>query len=196
MSNLVSLLFRVLLALSIAAGAPAALAGPLYRVSLDTSALAGTVGYLDLGLNGPLDAAPTVARLGNFSGAFLEGGMTSGDVGGDVVNGVVLRNGPEWNFFDQLVTFGGLFSFDVEFDLGEGANGSLFSVAFVDDALNYLGAAGNVLEMNLVAGQSVELQLVDAAFASVAEVPEPAAWLLVASGLLLLAATGRLRQRR
>lgn len=198
MSNLVSLLFRVLLALalSIAAGAPAALAGPLYRVSLDTSALAGTVGYLDLGLNGPLDAAPTVARLGNFSGAFLEGGMTSGDVGGDVVNGVVLRNGPEWNFFDQLVTFGGLFSFDVEFDLGEGANGSLFSVAFVDDALNYLGAAGNVLEMNLVAGQSVELQLVDAAFASVAEVPEPAAWLLVASGLVLLAATGRLRQRR
>ena len=196
MSNLVPLLFRVLLALSIAAGAPAALAGPLYRVSLDTSALAGTVGYLDLGLNGPLDAAPTVARLGNFSGAFLEGGMTSGDVGGDVVNGVVLRNGPEWNFFDQLVTFGGLFSFDVEFDLGEGANGSLFSVAFVDDALNYLGAAGNVLEMNLVAGQSVELQLVDAAFASVAEVPEPAAWLLVASGLVLLAATGRLRQRR
>lgn len=196
MSNLVSLLFRVLLALSIAAGAPAALAGPLYRVSLDTSALAGTVGYLDLGLNGPLDAAPTVARLGNFSGAFLEGGMTSGDVGGDVVNGVVLRNGPEWNFFDQLVTFGGLFSFDVEFDLGEGANGSLFSVAFVDDALHYLGAGGNVLEMNLVAGQSVELQLVDAAFVSVAEVPEPAAWLLVASGLLLLAATGRLRQRR
>ncbi|QYG01779.1 MULTISPECIES: NF038129 family PEP-CTERM protein [Massilia] len=196
MSNLVSLLFRVLLALSIAAGAPAALAGPLYRVSLDTSALAGTVGYLDLGLNGPLDAAPTVARLGNFSGAFLEGGMTSGDVSGDVVNGVVLRNGPEWNFFDQLVTFGGLFSFDVEFDLGEGANGSLFSVAFVDDALNYLGAAGNVLEMNLVAGQSVELQLVDAAFASVAEVPEPAAWLLVASGLLLLAATRRLRQQR
>lgn len=196
MSNLVSLLFRVLLALSIAAGAPAALAGPLYRVSLDTSALAGTVGYLDLGLNGPLDAAPTVARLGNFSGAFLEGGMTSGDVSGDVVNGVVLRNGPEWNFFDQLVTFGGLFSFDVEFDLGEGANGSLFSVAFVDDALHYLGAAGNVLEMNLVAGQSVELQLVDAAFASVAEVPEPAAWLLVASGLLLLAATRRLRQQR
>ncbi|EKU80732.1 hypothetical protein ABIB42_000161 [Massilia sp. UYP32] len=196
MSNLVSLLFRVLLALSIAAGAPAALAGPLYRVSLDTSALAGTVGYLDLGLNGPLDAAPTVARLGNFSGAFLEGGMTSGDVSGDVVNGVVLRNGPEWNFFDQLVTFGGLFSFDVEFDLGEGANGSLFSVAFVDDALNYLGAAGNVLEMNVVAGQSVELQLVDAAFASVAEVPEPAAWLLVASGLLLLAATRRLRQQR
>lgn len=198
MSNLVSLLFRVLLALSIAAGAPAALAGPLYRVSLDTSALAGTVGYLDLGLNGPLDAAPTVARLGNFSGVFLEGGALppSGDASGDVVNGIVLRNGPEWNFFDQLVTFGGLFSFDVEFELGEGANGSLFSVAFVDDALNYLGAAGNVLEMNLVAGQGAELQLVDAAFAGVAEVPEPGAWLLVASGLFLLAATRRLRRRR
>lgn len=195
MSNFASLLFRALLALSIAVGAPAALAGPMYRVSLDTSALAGTVGYLDLGLNGPLDAAPAVARLGNFSGAFLEGNMTSGDVGGDVVNGIVLRNGPEWNFFDQLVTFGGLFSFDVEFDLGEGANGSLFSVAFVDDALNYLGAAGNVIEMNLVAGQSVELQLVDGAFAGVAEVPEPGAWLLLASGLFLLVTTRRLRQR-
>ncbi|WP_313168688.1 NF038129 family PEP-CTERM protein [Massilia oculi] len=195
MSNFASLLFRALLALSIAIGAPAALAGPMYRVSLDTSALAGTVGYLDLGLNGPLDAAPAVARLGNFSGAFLEGDMRSGDVGGDVANGIVLRNGPEWNFFDQLVTFGGLFSFEVEFDLGEGANGSLFSVAFVDDTLNYLGAAGNVIEMNLVAGQSVELQLVDGAFAGVAEVPEPGAWLLLASGLFLLVTTRRLRQR-
>jgi hypothetical protein len=195
MSNFASLLFRALLALSIAIGAPAALAGPIYRVSLDTSALAGTVGYLDLGLNGPVDAAPTVARLGNFSGAFLEGDMRSGDVGGDVVNGIVLRSGPEWNFFDQLVTFGGLFSFDVEFDLGEGANGNLFSVAFVDDALNYLGAAGNVIEMNLVAGRSVELQLVDGAFADVAEVPEPGAWLLLASGLFLLVTTRRLGQR-
>ena len=196
MANLVSLLLRAVLALSIAAGAPAALAGPLYHVSLDTSALAGTVGYLDLGLNGPLDAAPAEARLRNFSGAFLDGSMTSGDVGGDVAGGIVLRNGPYWNFFDQLVTFGGLFSFDVEFELGEGINGSLFSVAFVDDALNYLGAAGNVIEMNLVTGQPVELQLVDGAFASVAEVPEPGAWLLVASGLFLLVTTRRLRQGR
>lgn len=198
MSNFASLLFRALLALSIAIGAPAALAGPIYRVSLDTSALAGTVGYLDLGLNGPLDAAPAVASLNNFSGAFLDGGILapSGDASGDVVNGVVLRNGPDWNFFDQLVTFGGLFSFDVEFDLGEGANGSLFSVAFIDDAYNYLGAVGNVLEMNLVAGQGVELQLVDGAFASVAEVPEPGAWLLLASGLFLLVTTHRMRQRR
>ncbi|MGF6274159.1 hypothetical protein ABIB38_002538 [Massilia sp. UYP11] len=192
-SSLAPLLLRALLALSIVFGAPAALAGPLYRVSLDTSALAGAVGYLDLGLNGPLDAAPTVARLGNFSGAFLDGGVlpSSGNVSGDVVNGVVLRNGPDFNFFEQLVAFGGLFSFDVEFDLGEGVNGTLFSVAFIDDAYHYLGAAGNVVEMNLVAGEPVALQLVDPAFASVAEVPEPGAWLLVASGLFLLAATRR-----
>ena len=198
MSNLSSLLLRALLALSIAVGAPAALAGPLYRVSLDTSALAVTVGYLDLGLNGPVDAAPAVARVGNFSGAFLEGGILppSGNVSGDVVHGVVLGNGPDFNFFEQLVTFGGLFSFDVAFELGEGVNGSLFSVAFIDDAFNYLGAAGNVVEFNLIAGRPAELQLVDAAFASVAEVPEPGAWLLVASGLFLLATTRRMRQRR
>ncbi len=198
MSRFTSLLFRTLLALSIAIGAPAALAGPMYRVSLDTSALAGTVGYLDLGLNGPLDAAPTVARVSNFSGAFLDGGVLapSGDVSGDVVNGVVLRNGPELNFFDQLVTFGGLFSFDVGFELGGGDHGAVFSVAFIDEAFNYLGADGNVIELNLVAGQPVERQLVDGAFASVAEVPEPGAWLLVASGLFLLATTRRLRQGR
>jgi len=197
-SHFASLLFRALLALTIAIGAPAALAGPMYRVSLDTSALAGTVGYLDFGLNGPLDAAPTVARLGNFSGAFLDGGILapSGDASGDVVHGVVLRNGPEFNFFDQLVTFGGLFSFDVSFELGGGDNGALFSVAFVDEALNYLGAVGNVIELNLVAGQPGELQLVDGDFASVAQVPEPAAWLLLASGLFLLVTTRRMRERR
>ncbi|MDY0964449.1 MULTISPECIES: NF038129 family PEP-CTERM protein [Massilia] len=198
MTHFTNMLFRVLLALSIAIGAPAALAGPMYRVSLDTSALAGTVGYLDLGLNGPLDAAPTVARVSNFSGAFLDGGILapSGDVSGDIVNGVVLRNSADLNYFDQLVTFGGLFSFDVSFDLGGGDHGTLFSVGFIDDAYNFLGAIGNVIEMNLVAGQPVELQLVDGAFAGVAEVPEPGAWLLLASGLFLLVTTRRLRQRR
>lgn len=197
-SPFATLLFRTLLALSIAIGAPAALAGPMYRVSLDTSALAGTVGYLELGLNGPIDAAPTVARVSNFSGAFLDGGVLdpSGDVSGDVVNGVVLRNGPDLNFFDQLVTFGGLFSFDVSFDLGGGEHGTVFSVGFVDEVYNYLGALGNVIELNLVAGQPAELQLVDGEFASVAQVPEPAAWLLLASGLFLLATTRRMRQGR
>jgi len=197
-SPFASLLFRALLALSIAIGAPAALAGPMFRVSLDTSTLAGTVGYLDLGLNGPLDAAPTLARVSNFSGAFLDGGVLapSGDVSGDIVNGVVLRNGPELNFFDQLVAFGGLFSFDVSFELGGGDNGTLFSVGFIDEAFNHLGAVGNVIELNLVAGQGAELQLLEGEFASVAQVPEPGAWLLLASGLFLLATMRRMRQRR
>lgn len=198
MTHFTNMLLRVLLALSIAIGAPAALAGPMYRVSLDTSALAGTTGYLDLGLNGPLDAAPTVARVSNFSGAFLDGGILapSGDVSGDIVNGVVLRNSADFNYFDQLVTFGGLFSFDVSFDLGGGDHGTLFSVGFIDEAYNFLGAIGNVIELNLVAGQPAQLQLVEGQFASVAEVPEPGAWLLLASGLFLLVTTQRMRQRR
>lgn len=195
MSRIHSLFFRALLALTIAVGAPAALAGPTYRISLDTAALAGTTGYLDLGLNGPIDSSPTMASISNFSGAFLEGTMYSGDASGDVVNGVFLRNGPEFNFFDQLVTFGGLFSFDVDFDFGDGANGSLFSVAFVDDQLNYLGAVGNLIELNLIAGQPVQLLTLETAFASVAEVPEPGEWLLLATGLLLIVATRRMQQR-
>lgn len=200
MSTFASILrawLKLLLALSIAAGAPAALAGPIYRVSLDTSALAGTSGYLDLGLNGPLSGAPTLARIGNFSGAFLEGSAYSGEASGDVVNGVTLRNGPEFNFFDQMVAFGGLFSFDVSFELGTGGNGTLFSVGFVDpQTFDFLGGVANVLELNLVAGQPAELQLLESAFASVAEVPEPGDWLLVATGLLLIAATRRMQQRK
>lgn len=188
---------KLLLALSIAIGAPAALAGPIYRVSLDTAALAGTSGYLDLGLNGPLTDAPAVARIDNFSGAFLEGSDRSGDASGDIVGGVTLRNGPDFNFFDQMVAFGGLFTFDVSFELGAGANGAVFSVGFLDPAtLDFLGGVGNVLELNLVAGQPAELQVLETAFASVAEVPEPGEWLLVATGLLLIALTRGMRRRR
>ena len=195
MSIIHSLFFRALLALTIAVGAPAALAGPMYRVSLDTTALAGTTGYLDLGLNGPLDASPTMASISNFSGAFLNGSLYSGNASGDVDSGVFLSTGPDFNFFDQLVAFGGMFSFDVSIDLGAGNNGTLFSVAVVDDQFNYLGAAGNLIELNLFSGQPAQLLTLETAFASVAEVPEPGEWLLLATGLLMIGATRRLQQR-
>ena len=195
MSLIHSLFFRALLALTIAVGAPAAMAGPTYRVSLDTTALAGSTGYLDLGLNGPVDASPSMANISNFSGAFLQGTMYSGTASGNVESGVFLANGPEFNFFDQLVAFGGMFSFDVDIDFGNSTNGSLFSVAFVDDQFNYLGAAGNLIELNLVAGQPAQLLTLETAFASVAEVPEPGEWLLLATGLLLIVATRRMQQR-
>lgn len=199
MFNMKNLFLRALLALSIAIGAPAALAGPLYRVSIDTSSLAGT-GYLDLGFNGLGDGSRTaLATIGNFSGDFLGDTQLFGDVSGGIGGGVLLGNATGFNFFDQAVRFGGLFSFDVSFDLGSSGPGTLFSVALMDDTLTqYLGGAFNLLTIDLVPGDT-PFVVVDepglAAIGEVAAVPEPGEWLLLATGLMLICLTRRMQQR-
>ena len=116
MFNIKTLFLRALLALSIAIGAPAAIAGPIYNVSLDTRSLAGTTGLLDLVFLGRETPNPTFARLSNFSGDFFGDAILEGDAAGDVVNGAVLGNRDGFNAFDQAVRFGGLISFNVSFE--------------------------------------------------------------------------------
>jgi hypothetical protein len=192
MNNLYSLFFRALLAFSIAVGAPAALAGPLYRVSLDTSTFAGSTGFLDLGFKGGGDNGQSVAHISNFSGNFLDGPAYLGDASGDVTSGVTLGNSLEENFFTQAVTLGGLFVFDVSFDMGDELFGTVFSVALLNDAFDaYLGADAELFTIDLVPGVADAITnyapgLVQVA--QVAEVPEPGEWLLLATGLLLIGA--------
>jgi hypothetical protein len=199
MNNLYSLFFRILLALSIAVGAPAALAGPLYRVSLDTSSLAGSTGFLSMGFNAVGDAGRSFANAGNFSGNFVGAPQATGDVTGDVVGGVTLGNSTGLNLFDQAVNFGGWLSFDVSFDLGNEVFGTLFNVALLNDTFDtFLGADGDLFTIDLVPGLADELIVYApgvAQVAQVAEVPEPGEWLLLATGLLLIVATRRMQQR-
>lgn len=196
MFKLQSLFLRALLALSIAVGAPAALAGPIYRVSLDTAALAGGTGYLDLGFNGLSTPNPAFARASNFSGDFLDEVILAGDVSGSAASGVVLGNRTGFNFFDQAVRFGGLFSFDVSFEVEQELIGTLFSVALFDNAFNYLGADADLLTIDVLAGAPAAIVVNAPDIATVAAVPEPHEWLLLATGLVLLAATRRMQQRR
>lgn len=194
MHNFYSLFLRALLAFSIAVGAPAALAGPLYRVSLDTSAFAGSTGFLDLGFNGG-DSPDAIARIGNFSGAFLNEVAYLGSASGDVASGVILGNSQVENFFDQAVTFGGLFSFEVSFETNNDAYGTLFSVALFNEAMDaYLGGDIGLITINMEPGQADVLTVFAPGLAQViqiAEVPEPGEWLLLATGLLLIGATRR-----
>lgn len=192
MHSMTTLFLRALLAFTIAVGAPAALAGPLYRVSLDTATWAGTTGFLDLGFNGNGDTMDAVARVSNFSGDFLAEVRREGDVTGDAASGVTLGTLTGYNFFDQAVNFGGLFSFDVEFDSGSGNFGTLFSVALFNAAFDaYLGADTDLLTIDLVRGEAPLVTVHAPALIDVAEVPEPREWLLLATGLVLLCANRR-----
>ena len=199
MHNYYSLFLRAVLAFSIAVGAPAALAGPLYRVSLDTSSFAGSTGFLSLGFLGGGNVGQAVASVSNISGSFDGAPDYVGDVMGDVASGVTLGNSTDANFFDQAVTFGGLFSFDVSIDSGDDVFGSLFSVALWNAAFDaYLGADADLFTINVVPGSDDALNVFAPGLVQVtqvAEVPEPGEWLLLATGLLLIGATRRMQQR-
>ena len=188
---------RAMLALAIAVGAPAAIAGPMYKVTLDTSAFAGSTGYLDLGYNGPGDAGPAVARIGNFVGDFFGDALLFDGAAGDVDTGVTITNLGGFNFFDKAVVFGDMLSFDIMLDPLGAANGMLFSVAlFNEDFSAYLGAEGNLLEISVLPDLPDTVTPAPGAPLDVTAVPEPADWALVLTGLLLIGFTRRLQQRR
>jgi len=195
MFNIKTLFLRALLALSIAIGAPAAMAGPIYNVSLDTRSLAGTTGLLDLVFLGRETPNPTFARLSNFSGDFFGDAILEGDAAGDVVNGAVLGNRDGFNAFDQAVRFGGLISFDVSFETEYELIGTTLSVALLDMDYNYLGAEAFLATIDVMANTPATIAILAPNLVSVAEVPEPGDWLLVVSGLLLIGFTRRMQAR-
>jgi len=196
MFNIQSLFLRALLALSIAVGAPAALAGPVYNVSINTAALAGNTGVLDLGLNGFGTPTPLFASITNFSGDFLQALAPSGDVSGDIESGVLIGNRDGFNYFDQAVRFGGLFSFDVSFEGDDPASPTQFNVALLNDTLDaFLGADGDLLTISLLAGTANAIDIRAPGLVLVSEVPEPREWLLIATGLFLIGAARRLQAR-
>jgi hypothetical protein len=199
MNNLYSLFLRAVLAFSIAVGAPAALAGPQYQVSIDTSTLSGSSGFLSLNFIGGGDLGQSVASVSNFRGNFVGTPLYDGDVVGDVSNGVTLSNSSFLSIFDQAVTFGGLFAFNVSFESGNELFGTVFSAALLNDARDgFLGADADLFTIDLVPGEPDAVAVLApglAQVAQVAEVPEPGEWLLLATGLLLIVATRRMQQR-
>lgn len=197
MSTTKALFLRAMLALAIAVGAPAAAAGPVYKVSLDTAAYAGATGYLDLGYNGPSSAGPAVARIENFVGDFFGDALLFDGAAGDVDTGVTITNLGGLNFFDKAVVFGKVLSFDLMLDPLAAADGMLFSVAlFNEDFSAYLGAEGNLLEISLLPGMPDGVTVAAGAGLTVTAVPEPGDWALVLTGLLLIGFTRRLNQGR
>jgi hypothetical protein len=189
-TNLISIFSRALLALALLTGAGAATAGPMYHVALDTAGTAGAgylqIDFLPFGTNDVLTA--TVSGL---AGAF--------DGAPDLVN--VTQAGGAFTFTSaafselfQAITLGGAFGFDVSFDgLATDGGSTGLSVSLLDAAGGYLSF--QAAQISLVAGVP-PLVATDPAFATVTAVPEPAEWVLVVTGLMLLGAVQRGRMDR
>jgi hypothetical protein len=201
MSILNKLSARLLFALMLVAGVvPASASAESYHVSIDTSTLAGREGYLDFLFLGLANAGPVQAKLSNVAGDFTSSSFAQGQVAGSLASQLTIGNGDAWNEFAQWTRLGGTLSFDVTFSQPAGSNsssvaGATLSVALLDAGLNYLGASGDIATFALLPA-AVTTVSTDAAYATVSNispVPEPATYVMLAAGLLLM--TGLIARR-
>ncbi|WP_413672061.1 NF038129 family PEP-CTERM protein [Massilia cellulosiltytica] len=185
MMNLKTFFSRALLALSLLAGA--ASANPVYHVALDTTGTSGD-GYMQIDFLPFATSDVLTATISGLDGAFT--GTPSLDN--------VVQSGGSYTFssdafseFFQSITLGGKFGFDVTFGGVPTDGGSIgLSVSLLDSVGDYLSF--QAAQISLVAGEPAAIA-VDPGFATVNPVPEPADWLIVATGLALLGAMQRRR---
>lgn len=186
------LLARACCALACAGLGGAACAAPIYHVSIDTGSLSGS-GYLDLSFSALAGAAPASATLTHFTGNLAASApLVQGTAAGNVGTAVSFDNSQTFNEFLQAVSFGGIFGFDLSFNLAAaGSIGTDFGVALANAGLTdyAAGTSGNLVTIALLPGAPDSVSA-NAGFATV-EVPEPASAALLAGGLLLLGARRR-----
>lgn len=177
---------RALVGLLLVTATGAALAGPIYRVSIDTGSWSGS-GYLNLTLTGLSNATPVTATVSNFKGSFGTESFTQGQVSGDVGSVLSLVQGPSFNEVLQSIDFGGIFTFDVRFEISPDLlDGSNFGVALVNASQTAYaaGTSGDIAAIALMPGAADGLWAAQG-LASITEVPEPGSAAIVALGLLL-----------
>ena len=194
MFNLKNLFTRALLALLLLSGAGAALAGPTYHVTVDSTDYTGT-GTIDFLFSAFVQSADATAFLNNFTGDYTGQGEATGEVGGDLGTGLLLGTRDGFSAFAQTLNLGNRFSFDLRFDTGASDEAVAFSVGLFSDTLGqYLGATGTLVAIDLIPGEPA-LVVADAALARVSEVPEPATMASLALGLALMGSTLRARRK-
>lgn len=170
-----------------------------FNVRVDTSTISGVEGLLNFQfLPGNVDAPAAAASVSSFSAtdAMLGGAATAGDVTGALPGAVTIRNTFQLNEVAQDFVYGDEISFDVSLTgLTGGASGSEFSLYLFalgqtpDEFASLLttDVDGRLLSIILDAdgNSSFETFGINGSTISVtpAAVPEPAAILLLGTGL-------------
>jgi hypothetical protein len=190
MTNLQTMLARLLLAAMLLCGAGQAAAVPTFKVSVDTASLGTGPAFLGLYFMGLADATPATAIVGNLAGNLTGTPDVTGTVTGSLPGSLAFSNAGGGSDWVHAVMLGGAFSFDVEFLVGQGDVGSTFGWALFNDT-SYLGAAGDLgtVSVQPVPGALPQYALAVASPAvDVQMVPEPGtAWMMLLAGLPLLA---------
>jgi hypothetical protein len=180
----------LLLALSLAAPACAT----VYHVDIDTAPLGSGSAFLGLSFLGLGCAAPATATVTGLTGAFTGVADTTGAVTGGAPGPLVFADTDGGGDWVQAVTLGGKFSFDVSFAYAAGNDGATFGWALFD-AVQYLGADGDLGNLSVQPGAPANAQIVLAqagALSEVTVIPEPSSLALV---MLACVAMGAARRR-
>ncbi len=181
-------------------------AASMYHVSVDTSSLASSTGFLDLQFNpGDTTAPSATALLNGFGGdsTLNSGAVVDGNVLGALPGSLNFSNGTAFNAVLQPVTFGNLFDFTINFsgayETALSGSGTRFSLALLDTFYNPLASvdpAGTILQFEVMPGGNVSATTFDASFGApsivtLSAVPVPAALPLLAAALSLFGFTRR-----
>lgn len=187
------LLSRAALAAALLAGSCAAWAVPTYHVSIDTAASSGD-GYLQMDFLGFGNPEPLTATLTNLEGAFT--GMPGLDNVALGADGALTFNNSAFSEFFQSIALGGLFSFDLSFGgTPAGAGSTGFTVHLLDGMGDYLSFQAVQIALEADATTvSVDSDIASVTPA-VGEVPEPADWAMLVTGLGLMGFALRRRVR-
>lgn len=205
MFNIQNLLRQAMLALVLCGATLAAHADVIpasFRVTINTAGF-DDASFLDMHF-GSFGAAEATATISNLQGAFGDVDSFLGDVGFHP-GGVFTMSNQGLNFLTHSITAGGLLSFDVAFGgafLTEAGDfTSIFSAALLDADYSGVGNPdGDVIFSvtqlsTLGAPAAVGFETFGIAEVSVNAVPEPSELLLMLTGLALMGAMVRRRQR-